>query len=261
MQNNNVMFEPNPNGQGFAFGTPCVFIDNWVSCWQGRRPLLDIGCGNDCNSRIALGAGAEVVATEIDEGRLASLQNDPEWGGRYGNRLSLVHALLPDAMPFDDNSFDGILCAEVFHFLRYPDVIAAAWELHRLLAPGGLLALTCISSQLHILRNTELAQRVERQRQRNPERLSGYMDYVQLLQEAMARRLGEPEVKQMIEGHIQKIPGRCFHFFIAEQLGAVIQRMGFELLVCECGPAPHYPLIEHGPKDQVRILARKRTGL
>ncbi len=256
-QNKKSLYEPNPNGQGFAFGMPCVLIDEWISCWKGQRPLLDIGCGNGCNIQLALERGAQVVATEIDENRLSALQNDPQWVGRFGNQLELVHGLLPDAMPFDDASFDGILCAEVFHFLPYPDVIASIWELHRLLAPGGLIALTCISTKVQLLQSTGLEQRVERQRQRNPVRLAGYMDYIQLLEEATADRRDEPEVKEMIAGHIRQIPGRCFHFFIAEQLGEIFRQMGFDVLLCEEGPAPHYPIVEHGDRDQVRILARK----
>ena len=255
--NKKSLYEPNPNGQGFAFGAPCVLIDEWISCWQGERPLLDIGCGNGCNIRQALEKGADVVATEIDESRLSVLRRDPQWGGRFGSQLQLVHGLLPDTMPFDDESFDGILCAEVFHFLTYPDVIASVWELHRLLASGGLVALTCLSTKVQILQSTDLELRVERQRQRNPDRLAGYMNYIRLLEDATADRKNDPEVKAMIEGHIRQFPNQCCHFFIADQLGNVFKRMGFEVLLCEEGPAPHYPLVEHGSLDHVRILARK----
>ena len=48
-----------------------------------------------------------------------------------------------------------------------------------------------------------------------------------------------------------------FNYFNPDQLAEVFRRFGFEIEVLTTGPAPYYPLWEHGDNDQVRLVAKR----
>jgi len=68
--------------------------------------------------------------------------------------LATFHYLcLPDQVPFQDNSFSGMLVSEVLHFFHHPDVILSVWELyHFLIAPRGKVALTCTCEDMPVFK-------------------------------------------------------------------------------------------------------------
>ncbi|MET8866359.1 methyltransferase domain-containing protein [Nonomuraea sp. NPDC004580] len=102
------------------------------SC-PGRAPrLLDVGCGTGVVTAAALALGAEVTAVDADAAML-------ELAARRHPYATVRLAALPD-LPFEDGRFDAI--AGNFVINHVPDTRAALAELHRLLRPGGTLALT-----------------------------------------------------------------------------------------------------------------------
>ena len=241
------LFEQNRTGMGFTFGQPVIYLNHWLSSWQGDKPLLDIGCGHGINTLQALEYGASVVATDLEQ---PDIPNHPN--------LTQIIASLPDQMPFSDHSFSGILCAEVLHFLRNEQVRPTIKKLHRLLQQGGSLLITCISCDIAVLRSTNLSKRIKKALKQNPTQFFGQEDYISLLTEAAAY-FADPEItRPVIEAHTHNIPDRNFSFFIAEQLADALKEEGFTIKICEQGPAPHYPVWTHGDRDQVRILANKR---
>ncbi len=113
----------------------------------GHR-VLDMGCGGGRHAFAALRRGAHVVAFDADQGELDAVQDmaaamAAEGEVPEGGELTCVHGDALD-LPFEDSSFDRIIAAEVLEHI--PDDIAAISELHRVLAPGGRIAVTVPSA-------------------------------------------------------------------------------------------------------------------
>ena len=94
---------------------------------------LDLGCGD---GRLTL---------ELDAAELTAADVSAEALRRAAPRRRRAGAVLvelePDApLPFEDGSFDLVLCAETLEHVR--DVQLLLSELRRVLRPGGRLALT-----------------------------------------------------------------------------------------------------------------------
>jgi SAM-dependent methyltransferase len=104
----------------------------------GER-VLDVGCGTGIVARraaLAVGGRGQVVGVDLNEGmlRVAGRAGSPagapvSW--RQGNATSL---------PFPDGSFDVVLSQQMLQFV--PEPSRAVAEMHRVLAPGGRLAIS-----------------------------------------------------------------------------------------------------------------------
>lgn len=96
----------------------------------GER-VLDVACGTGIVSRVAL----EVVGPE---GRVVGIDANP---GMIDVAREVVpddivwHVAPADDLPFDDGSFDLVLCSMGLQF--FPDRVSALREVRRVLAPGG----------------------------------------------------------------------------------------------------------------------------
>ncbi|TDD16163.1 class I SAM-dependent methyltransferase [Nonomuraea diastatica] len=100
---------------------------------ETRAPqLLDVGCGTGVVTAAALALGAEVTAVDPDPGML-------ELVARRHPHATVRAAALPD-LPFEDEQFDAIVGNFVINHV--PDTPKALAELHRVLCPGGTIALT-----------------------------------------------------------------------------------------------------------------------
>ncbi|WP_171074658.1 class I SAM-dependent methyltransferase [Nonomuraea basaltis] len=94
--------------------------------------LLDVGCGTGVVTAAALALGAEVTAVDADPGML-------ELAARRHPYATIRQAALPD-LPFEDEEFDAV--AGNFVINHVPDTGESLKELHRVLRPGGMIALT-----------------------------------------------------------------------------------------------------------------------
>lgn len=91
--------------------------------------LLDVGAGTGKLARLAASRGAEVVAVEPAAAMLAKVAGAP--------RVRAVRAVA-EALPFRRGTFRAAAAASAFHWFDGPRALS---ELHRVLAPGGRLAL------------------------------------------------------------------------------------------------------------------------
>jgi len=101
------------------------------------RHVLDLGCGTGIlASRVrATLSGVEVVGCDFSRGmlgRAAARGHGVRWV--QGNALRL---------PFANASFDAAFSTEAFHW--FPDPDRALRELHRVLAPRGLLLVSLVN--------------------------------------------------------------------------------------------------------------------
>jgi SAM-dependent methyltransferase len=105
----------------------------------GER-LLDAGCGEGRHCYGALERGARVVGLDLDPAGLRAAVSGLRQRARELG--SLGEMLQGDAfhLPFADGSFDKVICSEVMEHVH--DYRAAARELARVTAPGGIVAVT-----------------------------------------------------------------------------------------------------------------------
>ena len=89
---------------------------------------------------------AEVYGVDMSEGMLKQAQSrssDVDWRRGPAERL-----------PFDDDALDAVVTTSAFHFFDQPAALA---EFHRVLAPGGLVAVSTMSARQQLLPGSRLA--------------------------------------------------------------------------------------------------------
>jgi ubiquinone/menaquinone biosynthesis C-methylase UbiE len=97
-----------------------------------KKVLLDAGCGTGIFTKEALSRGASVTSLDIAENLVQITKTkNPKTNAIVGSLLQL---------PFEDNSFDIVVCSDVIEHTIDP--FKATEELIRVLKPNGLLCLT-----------------------------------------------------------------------------------------------------------------------
>lgn len=113
-----------------------LFLDQ-VPLRVGDR-VLDVACGTGIVARLAaprVAPSGKVVGLDLNEGMLAvAREHAPEDGTPIEWKQGDATAL-----PFADGVFEVVLCQQGLQF--FPDKSRALREMHRVLVPGGRLAL------------------------------------------------------------------------------------------------------------------------
>lgn len=110
---------------------------------RGTR-FIDVGAGAGRHSFEALRRGAHVTAFDLDEvelkgveGMFAAMEAEGEVPPGGTGEIEVGSIL---DMPYEDGTFDVVLASEILEHV--PQDVQAISELERILAPGGMLAVT-----------------------------------------------------------------------------------------------------------------------
>jgi SAM-dependent methyltransferase len=113
----------------------------------GVRPgdrVLDMGCGAGRHAFEMYRRGADVVALDQNVAELETVAQTfsamRESAQVPANARAVTRAGDALALPFDDGEFDHVIASEVLEHI--PDDVAAIAELHRVLKPGGTIAVS-----------------------------------------------------------------------------------------------------------------------
>lgn len=103
---------------------------------DGQKKVLDLGCG--AGRHVVFMANENIIPYGIDfseEGVLYTKECLREYGHEiYCNNLEV--GTLTE-LPYEDNSFDGLVCYGVLYYLPEEDIKKAVNEIFRVLKPGG----------------------------------------------------------------------------------------------------------------------------
>ncbi len=107
--------------------------------YSDQARILDAGSGGGRNSVWLLNNGYDVVCVDRDAATIDALKK--HWASReLNNTDERFFASELDALPFEDNSFDHIICSAVLHFAEsHAHFQSMMSELVRVLKPGGTL--------------------------------------------------------------------------------------------------------------------------
>ncbi len=114
--------------------------------------FLDIGCGVGAQSYALLQRGAKVVMNEMDARSLfkfmeimEDMKNTTEAPFDYGLASLSYGAFLDVSRQYQDQSFDGIVCNHVLHYMTPSEIRDMFQEMHRLVKPGGHIYISTLT--------------------------------------------------------------------------------------------------------------------
>lgn len=112
---------------------------SWLQLGSGSR-LLDIASGSGGPTlRVARLTGADVVGIDIHEDGVRTAREQARQAG-LADRVTFEMVDAGGPLPFEDGSFDGIICIDAINHL--PDRVGTLREWCRILKPGGRLVFT-----------------------------------------------------------------------------------------------------------------------
>jgi ubiquinone/menaquinone biosynthesis C-methylase UbiE len=110
---------------------------------EGAKRVLDLGCGAGRHSILLGKAGFQVVALDISETALKTL--DGRLKAALLDNVALVKHEMWD-LPFVDGYFDGIICTNVLHHGRLVEIKRAVGEIRRVMGEGASAFIVALSS-------------------------------------------------------------------------------------------------------------------
>lgn len=111
---------------------------HWAALQPGET-VLDVGCGTGAAARFAaeqVGASGRIIGLDVNAGMLDVATSLPPANGAVVE----WHEASAYTLPLADETIDAVLCAQTLQFLI--DRRRALFEMHRVVKPGGRLALS-----------------------------------------------------------------------------------------------------------------------
>jgi cyclopropane fatty-acyl-phospholipid synthase-like methyltransferase len=106
----------------------------------GKKTILDIGCGRGRHALFLAEMGFDVTATDISPEGIEQLEKEARKRGLEGKIKTLVSDMLE--LPFEDNSFDGVLGFHSIFHTDYEGLKKLISRIHGMLKKSGRLYLT-----------------------------------------------------------------------------------------------------------------------
>ena len=110
---------------------------------EGAKRVLDLGCGAGRHSILLGKAGFQVVALDISETALETLEGRLKTASI--DNVTLVKHEMWD-VPFVDDYFDGVICTNVLHHGRMAQIKQATKEVHRVMKKGASAFVVALST-------------------------------------------------------------------------------------------------------------------
>jgi len=110
-------------------------LEKALACCDNKGRILDYGCGNGKIVEAGIALGLQMYGCEMfDHGSGIKIRESLYHRDLLGNA---VFEMVEDKIPFPDNTFEMVLCNQVFEHVINLD--AALFEIHRVLKTGGKL--------------------------------------------------------------------------------------------------------------------------
>jgi SAM-dependent methyltransferase len=103
------------------------------------RRILDLGCGNGRHVVALIKEGFNTIGLDISSSGLHSAR---EWLVEENLQAGLVSADMRQYLPFEAESFDGLLSTQVIHHALISEIRVTIAEMWRVLTNGGIAFVT-----------------------------------------------------------------------------------------------------------------------
>lgn len=114
-----------------------AFVEGFLSIWNGRSPILDVGTGTARISIELCQRSATACVTAIDlADHMLRLGRKNVVEARLEQRIYLRH-MDAKALPFANDTFAAVISNSIIHHIPAPAVVLS--EMVRVLAPEGIL--------------------------------------------------------------------------------------------------------------------------
>lgn len=255
------------NRTGFEMGASSPLLDHWVRCYDGKHPLVDIGCAFGRNSQAALEnlhfrlgppTMTRVVAVDCDQRHLQAVKEL----GLSG--LETIYGRLPDSLPASSTiggGASGILISEVLHFLKGEDIEHSIRSVFELLVPGGKLIMSTVSFNFKPFGNEAARKEMSSVYHTNLERGAKWPGDRGLNLHELCKDEVEHASTPEERGAIERLP-RYIHIIGPKELRQACVDAGFGIEMACLGDHPGYPAWftegQKGALESTHVVAVKR---
>lgn len=113
-----------------------------------KSHILEFGCNYGATSIVTAILGHSVCAVDIDQNMIELAQlNAAQY--KVADKIQYRHIIPNTKLPYEDESFDAVLCNSVLEYVPLDDLNAALMEIDRVLKPGGILLIFGTSNSLY----------------------------------------------------------------------------------------------------------------